>query len=85
MDAKLQLSLKTFLESQHQNALILIDCSERLFALEFALTVLDSRAPALLQEGKDKMRDESQKLRDQADSTLKVLLALVSGFSDPAN
>lgn len=37
-------ALSKFLESQRQNFRMLLDCSERLSALEFALTQLDPRA-----------------------------------------
>jgi len=85
MNANVQTALRKFLESQRKNSQTLLDCSERLYAIEYTLTYLDSRSAALLKEQKDRVHDENQKLREHIDSLFQVLEALVVGFSNPPN
>jgi uncharacterized protein YicC (UPF0701 family) len=85
MDANAQTALKKFLESQRKNAVLLLDCSDRLFALESVLIHLDSRAAELLQKQREKARAENNKLREQVDSLFLTLEALVSGLPNPSN
>jgi late competence protein required for DNA uptake (superfamily II DNA/RNA helicase) len=83
--AHLQSALTKFLESQRQNSLKMLDCIERVFALEVVLMALDPRAIVLLQQQRDKVHAENQKQREQIDSTFLALQALVSGLPNPPN
>ena len=85
METPLQSALKKFLEAQRQNQLTLLDCTERVLALEAVLMALDHNAKDFLQQMRDKVRAENHMQREQIDSTFLALQALVSGFSNPPN
>jgi hypothetical protein len=77
MNQDIQSLLKELVTLQYDNALKLIECAERLFALEAALIALDQRTMPIMNKVRAEAHDRNQMPREQIQKQLAMIQSLL--------